>query len=564
MPGKPQTGHGDPAGIGWVGLPIGCGTRPTRQETPLAGRVTRPAALAASSGRRGSPTGSSPAAPVFGGRPDGRGRPVGWDQRFGPASRDGRPAWAERDLRGGPPGRFPQVGNGRLGEPAGRDDPDGAVPDGSHRPPSAGDPRWTGRDGAAGAPPRGGPAPGDGAPGRVPWGPAPGGPAPGDAVPGDGAPGRVPWGPAPGGPAPGDAVPGDGAPGRVPWGPAPGGPAPGDAVPGDGAPGRAPWGPAPGDPAIMNPARWHNQAGYVQFGGARARVRESPYEGEPFTSPVRERQPTGEAGRTDARRGPAGRSGRDAALRRPWYEIGNPGGSHPLARQASDVARTGHQAQSDSRPTAGLPYAAPREPDERYHADGRRHCGSLERVLYRQWDASAPPPAEIVRAIDRLAELPAKLKDKIAAGIDGIFVGPGGVPDLDDMHHLRGVPLPAGRATWDVCAGAYGGRKIVVGAQPSPTPDVMCHEVGHALDDIETPGQWLSDRAEFRMVYDQCVPHLMSDFHRQPNGLGRREFFADAFAAIASRQRPALVEMLAGESRLALNVMLFFNRRFGI
>ncbi len=340
-------------------------------------------------------------------------------------------------------------------------------------------------------------------------------------------------------------------------------------MPGDGARGGVPWdppprGPAPRGPATMNPARWHSEAGYVQIGGARARVRESPNEGEPFTSPVRERQPTGKAGRTDARRGAAGRSGRDAALRRPWHEIGNPADSHPLARQTSDVARTGHQARSDRRPTAGLPYAAPRQPDERYHADGRRHCGSLERVLHRQWDASAPPSAEIVRAIDRLAELPAKLKDRIAAEIDGIFVGPGGVPDLDDMQHLRGVPLPAGRATWDVCAGAYGGRKIVVGAQPSPTPDVMCHEVGHALDDIETPGQWLSDRAEFRTLYDRCVPHLMSDFHRQPNGLGRREFFADAFAAIASRQRPALVEMLAGESRLALNVMLFFNRRFGI
>jgi len=460
------------------------------------------------------------------GRPDGRGRPVDRNQRLGPASRDGRPAWAERDVRSGPPGRFPQVGNGRLGEPASREGPGGAVRDGSHRPPSAGDPRWTARDGSAGAPAREDPAAGDDARGRVPWDRAPRGPAAGDSVPGDGTRGRVPWDRAPSDPAPRD--------------------------------------PARSDPATMNPARWHSEAGYVQSGGARARVRESPYEGEPFTSPVRERQPTGNAGRTDARRGPAARSGRDTPLRRPWYEMGDPAGSRPLARQASDVARTGHQAPSDSRPTADLPYAQPREPGERYHADGRRHCGSLEKVLHRQWDASTPPSAEIVRAIDRLAELPAKLKDKIAAEIDGIFVGPGGVPDLDDMQHLRGVPLPAGRATWDVCAGAYGGRKIVVGAQPSPTPDVMCHEVGHALDDIETPGQWLSDRAEFRMLYDQCVPHLMSDFHRQPDGLGRREFFADAFAAIASRQRPALVEMLAGESRLALNVMLFFNRRFGI
>ena len=53
------------------------------------------------------------------------------------------------------------------------------------------------------------------------------------------------------------------------------------------------------------------------------------------------------------------------------------------------------------------------------------------------------------------------------------------------MARLKGVPLPSGRATWDACAGAYGDRKIIVGTRPSPTPDVMCHEVGHALDDID-------------------------------------------------------------------------------
>jgi hypothetical protein len=228
------------------------------------------------------------------------------------------------------------------------------------------------------------------------------------------------------------------------------------------------------------------------------------------------------------------------------------------------VAWAGQRARLDNGQAAGLPYAAPHPADERYHADGRRHCGSLERVLHRQWPAAIRPPAEIVRAVDRLAELPVALKDKLAAGLRGIFIGPGGVPDLDDMQHLRGVPLPAGRATWDICAGAYGGRKIVVGAQPSPTPDVMCHEIGHALDDLDGPGQWLSDGAEFRGLYDQCVPHLVSDFHKQRGGLGRREFFADAFAAIASRQRPALVDMLGGDTRTALSVMLFFNRRYGI
>jgi hypothetical protein len=175
------------------------------------------------------------------------------------------------------------------------------------------------------------------------------------------------------------------------------------------------------------------------------------------------------------------------------------------------------------------------------------------------------PPPELVRAVDRLAELPARVKELLVAGLDAIFVGPGGVPDLDDMSRLRGLPLPSGRATWDACAGAYGDRKIIVGSRPSAAPDVMCHEVGHALDDIDGPDSgWQSDSAEFGGLYDRCLPRLVSEFHRQSGPLGRREFFADAFSAIASRQRPALVDMLGGDTRLALDVMLYFNLRYGI
>jgi hypothetical protein len=216
----------------------------------------------------------------------------------------------------------------------------------------------------------------------------------------------------------------------------------------------------------------------------------------------------------------------------------------------------------DDQPLCTRPHP-PDAPDLR---DGRRHCGPLERILYRQWDVlDGPPPADAVRAVDSLAELPDQLKAKLAVGLEGIYVGRGGVPDLDDMGYLRGAPLPSGRATWDICAGAYGDRKIVVGDRPSPTPDVMMHEVGHALDDVDAlAGQWVSDSPEFAALYEECLPLFASSFHRQPGGLGRKEFFADAFAAIASRQRPALVDMLGGDTRMALNVMLFFNRRYGI
>ena len=302
-----------------------------------------------------------------------------------------------------------------------------------------------------------------------------------------------------------------------------------------GAPPVSGWTPAPrrNQPAVSRPGRQSRPgASAVRSGSARARVRENP------DIPVpREAEATAvRAEAISARAATAGTSG----------------------------ARSGRRSAS-AAVRSRLPFTAPRSPARPPAPDGRRHCGSIERILWRQWDAANPPPAAVVAAVDRLAELPERIKERLADGLDAIYVGPGGVPELDDMTSLRGVRLPSGRASWDACAGAYGERKIVVGSQPSPTPDVMCHEIGHALDDLDSPpGKWQSDSAEFRALYEQCKPHLASDFHRQPGGLGRKEFFADAFAAIASRQRPALVDMLSGETRTALRVMLYFNRRYDI
>jgi len=228
-------------------------------------------------------------------------------------------------------------------------------------------------------------------------------------------------------------------------------------------------------------------------------------------------------------------------------------------------AATSRRAEA-ARPRAKTPDAQPWYTAARIsRSAGRRNCGALEKVLIREWAHEDEPPAEVVTAVNRLAALPQLIKEKLAAGLDAIHVGAGGVPDLDHMGELAGVPLPSGRATWDACAGAYGDRKIVVGSRPSPTPDVMCHEVGHALDDIDGAGdQWQSDSTDFRTLYARCLPHIKSEFHRLGDSLGRREFFADAFAAIASSQRPALVEMLSGDTRTALDVMLYFNVRYGM
>ncbi len=310
-------------------------------------------------------------------------------------------------------------------------------------------------------------------------------------------------------------------------------------------------------------------AGATAAVGAAAVAPGQPVGVAPFASPVQEartrpaRPSRGGAGQGDtrggSRRAGAGRTGSSRS-----------GAARVAVRVAPKTAANTRPAAATARQPAAQKASADRLPwYEVAHArrvvGGHRNCGPLEKVLRRDWDERMLPPPEVVRAIDRLAELPATVSERLADGLDAIFVGPGGVPDLDHMGRLRGVPLPSGRATWDACAGAYGERKIIIGTRPSSTPDVVCHEVGHALDDLDGSGEmWQSDSEEFRALYGRCLSHLVSDFHRQEGALGRREFFADAFAAIASRQRPALVDMLGGDTRIALDVMLYFNVRYGI
>ena len=212
---------------------------------------------------------------------------------------------------------------------------------------------------------------------------------------------------------------------------------------------------------------------------------------------------------------------RRAGPRRP-----EPGkGTGYRAGAARAAVRMTSQASPDARPATapvqqrreataqdGLPWYEVAH--ARRAAEGSRDCGELEHLLHREWAEGAAPPAQTVRAIDRLAELPSQIKEILAAGLDAIFVVPGGVPDLDDIDG--------------------------------------------------SGGKWQSDSDEFRRLYGRCLPRLVSYFHRQEGAIGRREFFADAFAAIASRQRPALVDMLGGDTRIALDVMLYFNVRYGI
>jgi hypothetical protein len=321
--------------------------------------------------------------------------------------------------------------------------------------------------------------------------------------------------------------------------------------------GSAPWAESRHEPPSPPPPGRHRRDGRREAAADAAPAGGAPPgpEASPYSSPVGDVLPRRRPRRPETARAPTYRSGTAAAR-----------AAVRMAPRAGQEARPA-PGPVQQRPEAGRPDELPwyEVAHARRAAEGRRDCGELEHIVCREWSEGAVPPPEAVRAIDRLAELPSKIKRILAAGLDAIFIGPGGVPDLDDMSRLHGVPLPSGRATWDACAGAYGERKIIVGSRRSAAPDVMCHEVGHALDDLDgSGGRWQSDSDEFRRLYGRCLPRLVSYFHRQEGAIGRREFFADAFAAIASRQRLALVDMLGGDTRIALDVMLYFNVRYGI
>lgn len=189
--------------------------------------------------------------------------------------------------------------------------------------------------------------------------------------------------------------------------------------------------------------------------------------------------------------------------------------------------------------------------------DGRRHCGHLEAILVRQWQdgRSAPSPA-LVQAIDRLADLPAHLADRLADRLRGIWVGPGAVPDLDDLGFLKGVPFDPRRPrlTWDLAAGAFTGGLLAVSTARSASYDVTLHEIGHALDHIDQ----MSASDEFSTLHAMVRPILVDPYYRdQP-----AELFAEGFALAAAGYATGLVTLMNGSEARAEVVWAYFRRHY--
>jgi hypothetical protein len=199
-------------------------------------------------------------------------------------------------------------------------------------------------------------------------------------------------------------------------------------------------------------------------------------------------------------------------------------------------------------------------------ADGRRWVGPLEEILHRQWPPDVIPPQQILTAIDRIAALPSHVAGRLLEGVEGIYVGIGMVPDLDDMQDLRGQPIHPDRphgATWDLIPGAYrrtGYRKgvIVIGSAGKPlTIDLFLHEVGHALDDLDGG---MSDSADFLALHYGCSEVLVDDRYIH----SRAEAFAEFFALASLRAWDVLEDLLGGATSRAYGVRSWYGRNYDL
>src|SRR5215831_5496458 len=194
--------------------------------------------------------------------------------------------------------------------------------------------------------------------------------------------------------------------------------------------GRAPWTEPRHEPSSPGPTT----GGRHRRGSGRQEITDTPPppargprepEVSPFSSPVGDVLPRrARPRRPEPGQGTGYRAGAARAAMR----------MAPQARSDARGATAPVQRRQEAADRGGLPWYEVAH--ARRAAEGRRDCGELEHLLHRQWPEGAAPPPETVRAIDRLAELPSQVREILAAGLDAIFVGPGGVPDLDDMARL--------------------------------------------------------------------------------------------------------------------------------
>ena len=189
--------------------------------------------------------------------------------------------------------------------------------------------------------------------------------------------------------------------------------------------------------------------------------------------------------------------------------------------------------------------------------DGRRHCGNdLETVIRRQWPPDQPPPAEVIIAVTRLASQPSHIASRLADALDGLWLGDGKVPDLDDLGHLRGVPVrPGSTVTWDDEPAGLIGNTLAIGTGESLSCSVLDHEIGHVL----SVADGMAQRRDWQTIMFLCRQHLVD-----PRWFDAEEWFAEAYALCATGELSQLVRILDGERQVAQMVWAYYRREYGL
>ncbi|MFG2005023.1 hypothetical protein ACGFNU_38350 [Spirillospora sp. NPDC048911] len=194
--------------------------------------------------------------------------------------------------------------------------------------------------------------------------------------------------------------------------------------------------------------------------------------------------------------------------------------------------------------------------------DGRRHLGVLESCVRRQWNpAEGPPPPEVITVIDRLAALPGPIAAQVADALtDGLWIGVGPVPGLDHLGHLAGQPIrEKSEILWDHVPGAtlwdHETRMMVVGTGPHVSGSLADHEIGHVVERRRRA----AETCEWETIMLRCRPLLVVDRWHDPY-----EWWAEAWALVATGQLPRLIRTLSGSEPVAEIITRYYVRHYGL
>lgn len=154
----------------------------------------------------------------------------------------------------------------------------------------------------------------------------------------------------------------------------------------------------------------------------------------------------------------------------------------------------------------------------------------------------------IEERLSALEKLPERVMQQLQeAGIE-IAIGRGTVPDIPGMERLRGKrPRGWPSGTWDDVEACYdaANKRVILGTAPRLFEDyylayrpsrermlITLHEVGHAIDVVESPTDPWSQRAEFDAIHKRRYAFLARYYQQGGRGgrVGKEELFAQGFA----------------------------------